>query len=307
MLSCTISSDSHKKTRRVYCRHMFKRLLFIFALTAILPLQALAATVSVDPNLSTVSSEKTEVKADGIDSVRISVTLKNTNFVAVEGVPVSLSSSRGALDDISPDETTTSISGRASFTVKSLKNGTVTFTPSYNGVVLNKPVTITFKDGLNLALPVGSLIKIPDDNNVDTLSDTAVYYYASNGKRYVFANDKVFFTWYPDFSSVQIITLEQMSLIPIGGNVTYKPGYKMVKFQTDNKTYLPTKGGTLRWVMSEQVARQWFGDNWNTHVDDISEAFFTNYRMGEAIGNALDVSPEGIRAQATSIDKDLGF
>ncbi|MFO0764720.1 MAG: Ig-like domain-containing protein [Patescibacteria group bacterium] len=286
---------------------MLKRLLFVFTLTAALPLQTLAATIPVDPNLSSVSTDKTEVKADGIDSAKISVTLKNTNFGSVEGAVVTLTSSRGAMDDISPDETTTSLSGRASFYVKSLKNGTATFTPSYNGTTLNKPITITFKNGLDLALPVGSLIKIPDDNNATTLSDTAVYYYASNGKRYVFTNEKTFFSWYPDFSSVQTITLEQMSLIPIGGNVTYKPGSRLVKFQTDTKTYLPTKGGVLRWVMTEQVARQWFGADWNTKVDDISEAFFVNYQMGEPIGNALDLSPEGIRAQVTTIDKDLGF
>lgn len=286
---------------------MFKHPIVAVVIALSLPLQVLAATAPVNLGLSTVSVDKTEVRADGMDSARISVTLKNDNFIAVDGAVVSLDSSRGGLDDTSPDETTTSISGRATFTVKSLKNGQATFTPVYNGVSLGKSVTVTFKDGLNLALPVGSLVKIPDDNNVDSLSDTAVYYYASNGKRYVFPNDKVFFTWYPDFSSVQTITLEQMSLIPIGGNVTYRPGSKLVKFQTDTKTYLPTKGGTLRWVMSEQVAQQWFGADWNTKVDDISEAFFTNYSIGTSVGNALDVSPEGIRAQVNSIDRDLGF
>ena len=284
-----------------------KRMTFALLSLIVMPLYVQAATIPVDPNLSTSGSDKLEVKADGIDSARISINLKNTNFGSVEGAVVSLASSRGPIDDISPEETTTSLSGRASFTVKSLKNGTSVFTPSYNGTVFNKPVTIIFKDGLNLALSVGSLIKIPDDNNVNTLSDTAVYYYASNGKRYVFANEKVFFSWYPSFSDVQTITLEQMSLIPIGGNVTYRPGSKLVKFQTDVKTYLPTKGGVLRWVTSEQVARQWFGENWNTHVDDISEAFFVNYRMGEPIAHELDVSPEGLRAQVTTIDKDLGF
>ena len=287
--------------------YMMKRMTFALLSLIVMPLYVQAATIPVDPNLSTSGSDKLEVKADGIDSARISINLKNTNFGSVEGAVVSLASSRGPIDDISPEETTTSLSGRASFTVKSLKNGTSVFTPSYNGTVFNKPVTIIFKDGLNLALSVGSLIKIPDDNNVNTLSDTAVYYYASNGKRYVFANEKVFFSWYPSFSDVQTITLEQMSLIPIGGNVTYRPGSKLVKFQTDVKTYLPTKGGVLRWVTSEQVARQWFGENWNTHVDDISEAFFVNYRMGEPIAHELDVSPEGLRAQVTTIDKDLGF
>jgi|JI8StandDraft_1071087.scaffolds.fasta_scaffold00040_23 hypothetical protein len=286
---------------------MLKYSLFAALVAFGLPLQTLAAAVPINDGLSSVTVDKTEVKADSMDSARISVTLKNNNFVGVDGAVVTLTSSRGGLDDISPDETTTSLSGRATFTVKSLKNGVATFTPSYNGTALSKSVNVTFKDGLTLALPVGSLVKIPDDNNVATLSDTAVYYYASNGKRFVFPNDKVFFTWYPDFSSVQTITLEQMSMIPIGGNVTYRPGSKLVKFQTDTKTYLPTKGGVLRWVTSEQIARQWFGANWNANVDDISEAFFSNYSIGAAVNNALDVSPEGSGAQVNSIDRDLGF
>ena len=37
---------------------------------------------------------------------------------------------------------------------------------------------------------------------------SAVYYIGSDGKRYVFTNDKAYFTWYSDFSSVTTIALE---------------------------------------------------------------------------------------------------
>ncbi|USN52307.1 MAG: Ig-like domain-containing protein [Candidatus Nomurabacteria bacterium] len=103
---------------------MMKRMTLAWLTAFVLPLSVQAATIPVDPNLSTSGADKLEVKADGIDSARISINLKNTNFGSVEGAVVSLTSSRGPIDDISPEETTTSLSGRASFTVKSLKNGT---------------------------------------------------------------------------------------------------------------------------------------------------------------------------------------
>jgi hypothetical protein len=134
-----------------------------------------------------------------------------------------------------------------------------------------------------------------------------VYYYAVNGKRYVFPNEKVFFSWYPDFSQVKVIPNDQMSLIPIGANITYHPGTRMVKFQTDPKTYVVTKGGTLRWVKTEAVARGLFGDRWNQYIDDISESFYVNYRIGTPLDSALDAPLDLIRTSVRSIDQDRGL
>jgi len=218
-----------------------------------------------------------------------------------------LQSSRGLQDEISPETAKTSITGRASFTVKTLKNGSATFTPSINSEAFSKSVTVTFADGLLLSLNVGDLIKIPDDGDESTQPDSAVYYYASNGKRYVFPNEKVYFSWYPDFATVKAIPLDQMSQIPIGGNITYRPGSKLVKFQTDTKTYLPTKGGVLRWVQTESVANTYFGSNWNQQVDDISEAFYINYKFGEAVANPIDLSLDIVRTSVSSINVHLGL
>jgi hypothetical protein len=150
-------------------------------------------------------------------------------------------------------------------------------------------------------------LKIPDDGDASTQPDSAVYYYGSNGKRYVFPNEKVYFSWYPNFMSVKQIPIDQMSLIPIGGNITYRPGSKLVKFQTDTKTYLPTKGGVLRWVQTEEVARTYFGDQWNKSVDDISEAFYVNYKFGDPVGSPLDLSLEIVRSSVNSINTHLGL
>lgn len=267
----------------------------------------IASAASVDPVNSRVVVDKTSLHADGIDNAQIVVTVKDTNLLALPDASVSVVSSRGVMDEIKTESPTTDSLGKAYFRVTSLKDGTSTFIVTANGVTLQKSVTIAFSQGLSFPLKDGDLIKIPDDNNASTLSDTAVYYYAKNGKRYVFPNEKVYYTWYPDFSKVQIIPIDQMSLIPIGGNVTYHPGTKMVKFQTDTKTYMVTKGGVLRWAMTEDVARGWFGAAWNQQVDDISEAFYVNYKFGEPVASALDLALPVIRGTVSTIDDDKGL
>jgi hypothetical protein len=109
---------------------------------------------------------------------------------------------------------------------------------------------------------------------------SVVYYCGKDGKRYVFVNDKAFFTWYDDFSSVVIISDTDLAKIPLGGNITYRPGKRMIKVQSDPRVYVISRGGLLRWVSSEAIALQLYGPNWATMIDDVSDAFFVNYTMG---------------------------
>src|SRR6266576_2699138 len=71
----------------------------------------------------------------------------------------------------------------------------------------------------------------------------AVYYCGADMKRYVFTNDKNYWTWYPDFSGVMNISDSDLASVQIGGNVTYRPGVKMVKIQSDPKVYALSHGG----------------------------------------------------------------
>jgi len=121
----------------------------------------------------------------------------------------------------------------------------------------------------------GSLIKAP--------SNPAVYYCGRDAKRYVFPNQLVFFSWFDDFSSVVTISAEELAMIPLGGNVTYRPGKRMIKIQSDPKTYAIARGGILRWVSSEAVAQALYGPNWNQFIDDVNVAFFLNYTIGDPI------------------------
>lgn len=133
----------------------------------------------------------------------------------------------------------------------------------------------------------------------------AVYYRGTDGKRHAFPNSRVFFTWYADFSTVQDVSAEEMSASALGKNVTYKPGSKLVKFTTLNNVYAVAKGGTLRWVKSEEVAAALYGADWNKKVDDISDVFYLDYKFGADIDTAQDYSPSSEAASTPTIEQNF--
>ncbi|MBU1348916.1 hypothetical protein KJ781_02510 [Patescibacteria group bacterium] len=132
------------------------------------------------------------------------------------------------------------------------------------------------------AVSVGDLIKA---------SGPAVYYYAQDGKRYVFPNEKTYFSWYTDFASVKTISDAELAAITIGGNVTVRPGTKLIKIQTDPKTYAVTRCGSIHWIESETIAKSLYGDAWATRIIDVPDAFFVNYTVGSSVSTA--VHPDG--------------
>jgi len=157
-------------------------------------------------------------------------------------------------------------------------------------------------------LDTGSLIKLPDDQDPNTQIDSTVYYYALDGQRYVFSNEKCFFTWYMDYSELQIVNAVTLAEIPLGGNITYKPGVKLIKFPSDPKVYAVARGGTLRWVMTDQLARLLYGNDWYVNdLDDVSEAFYQNYVIGEDIDQEGDYFPYYERYNTNTIATDLGL
>lgn len=135
-------------------------------------------------------------------------------------------------------------------------------------------------------------------------SGDTVYYLGSNGKRFVFPNSKTYFTWYKDFSTVKQIPDGLLATIQLGGNVTYRPGIKMVKITTDPKVYAVDQGGFLRHVGSEQLAETLFGLAWKSRIDDVPDSFFVNYRVGTQIQTASDYNPANVSTLTTTISQD---
>lgn len=150
----------------------------------------------------------------------------------------------------------------------------------------------------------------PDPTNgrlIKGAVNTTVYYLGPDNKRYVFPTDKTYLSWFKTFKYVKQITDEELIKYPLGGNVTYRPGVRLLKIDTDPKVYAVARAETLRWIESEEVAKQLYGDDWRSQVDDLPDAFFTNYKFGMDIKSASDFSVKDELTTITTIDQDKGL
>ncbi len=162
--------------------------------------------------------------------------------------------------------------------MNSIKNAVSKFVLA---VFLIAPIFATLPISSAQAAPLNSLIKG---------SSEAVYWLASNGQRYVFPNARTFYTWFPNFNNVITVSDTELAGIPLGGNVTYRPGAKLIKIESDPNTYAVSRNGILHWVTSEYLASQLYGMNWASQVQDVPVVFFTNYTVGTPIYNVGDVN-----------------
>lgn len=154
----------------------------------------------------------------------------------------------------------------------------------------------------------GDLIKLACDAD-SGINDPcrAVYYLGNDGKRYVFPNEKTYKTWYDDFSTVKVVGAEELASYQIGGNVTYRPGVKLVKIQTDAKVYAVAGNGTLRWVSTGVIAEGLYGASWSSQIDDIPDAFFVNYTVGSDLNVISDYSVDDMKSASPDINTDKGL
>lgn len=152
----------------------------------------------------------------------------------------------------------------------------------------------------------GNLVKLEcPENAAADHPCKAVYYYGADGKRHAFPNEKVYFTWFADFGSVTSVSAAALGGMPLGKNVTYRPGVRMVKFTTLDKVYAVGSGGVLRWVTSEDVARSLYGNDWNAKIDDIPDTFYANYSFGTDIALAAEYGAAAELDGAKTIDDSL--
>ena len=124
----------------------------------------------------------------------------------------------------------------------------------------------------HLPMPPNSLVKIA--------TDSAVYYVAMDGMRHAFPNSKTYFSWFCSFDGITTVSASDLASIQLSKNIVYRPGSRLVKFQTSPTVYFVTQTGLLRAIPSEAYARANFGALWMKQVDDISDAFFLDYVIG---------------------------
>jgi hypothetical protein len=129
----------------------------------------------------------------------------------------------------------------------------------------------------------GSLIKLADDWNNATDADKTIYLLDADNVRHVIPNEKVFESWGLSYNDVTIVGDGTLTGIPMGKNVYVRPGTYLVKIQLSPEVYAVEPGGVLRWIQTEKLARQLYGDNWNQRVIDVPEVLFTQYTFAGAM------------------------
>ena len=112
---------------------------------------------------------------------------------------------------------------------------------------------------------------------------TTVYYYGSDGQRYSFPNEKTYFSWYKDFSSVVTISDAELANITLAGNIAYRTGSRWIKIVSDAKVYAVSRDGAVHWIENEATATGLAGSAWNTHIDDVPDVFFVDYTVGDSL------------------------
>ena len=118
-------------------------------------------------------------------------------------------------------------------------------------------------------------------------ANSAVYYFGSDGKRHAFPHERIFLTWFDDFSGVRVVTDELIASIPLGKNMTVRPGTKLIKLQTDPKVYIVGTGAKLHWVKTSELVEGLYGENWEDRLIDVSDALFVDYKRSTDIGDLL--------------------
>ena len=205
---------------------------------------------------------------------------------------------------------TPNAAGTYSFQIKALDvNGTYDL-QNYVWVV-NTQTSQTSELALRLSnlsrigVAIHSLVKSPDDGNNTTQYDSAVYYIGTDGRRHAFPNARVYASWYVGFSSVQVLNTSDLASIPLGKNVTYKPGVRLVKFLSDPTVYAVDTNRVLRWVNNETTVRALYGSNWNQQVDDISDVFYNDYSIGSQIQSTNDYNSSTAQNSVQSVSDVL--
>lgn len=175
-----------------------------------------------------------------------------------------------------------------------------------------------------------SIEDVPKGSIISGEEGTYLYWYANDGKRYVIVNQATYLSWFPQGSRkhfIRKISNQVLASIPIGGNVTYKPGVKILKVQNGesrmsvslpkdrmpnipvssfkkseqdgqwfhiitggDRLYVVARGGIAR-ECSPEILEQIYGKGWMDLVEEIPSAFFTNYCIGDVVLSTKDYSP----------------
>ena len=157
---------------------------------------------------------------------------------------------------------------------------------------------------------------LPPSGTLVKGSRNSVYFLSEDGKRYFFPTSFVLASWYnePSLATLaengpvvcpQVVQLsdELLSSIPLGGNVTLRPGTTLTGLSYDPSVqYFVTRGAVLREM---RVPRR-FEATCPVRVDDFHptiDSHFVNYTLGTPVTDYAEY--DSCREAATTLEEEL--
>jgi len=145
-----------------------------------------------------------------------------------------------------------------------------------------------------------------------------VYYMGSDGKRYVFPTTMILDSWYGPYdadgiplsdgsvcNSVYQLPDAEVASVPIGGNVTFRPGVFVTGIMTDPARYVVSKGGVLRKLVPPSLQDQIYPGTAALRLRRSPDAFFVNFLMGAVLTDSSEYDP--VVEFATTLEQNLGL
>jgi len=139
-------------------------------------------------------------------------------------------------------------------------------------------------------LPLATYASSPTGFLIKSAHSSAVYF-AYNDKRFVFPNEQIYKSWYPNFDNVIEVADQDIADLPLGGNVTYRPG-SLIKIESDPRVFVISHTGLIHWLTTETVARENYGDDWSTRIFDIPVTSFLDYDEDEPIQEGEEINSD---------------
>lgn len=164
----------------------------------------------------------------------------------------------------------------------------------------------------------GMLIKGDGLSNPGSCCNGRVYYYASNGKRYVFPLVAHLVSWFGQLDSDGVPIMDPavcgqvvqvtdwfLASIPIGGLVTYRPGTFVTGIIEDPKRYVISRGGVLHRLAPESLGETIYPGSYNKRIRLEPDNFFVNYKIGMDVSAAKPYDPA--KELQVTLEQDLGL
>ncbi|MEK7473125.1 MAG: hypothetical protein AAB668_00120 [Patescibacteria group bacterium] len=159
--------------------------------------------------------------------------------------------------------------------------------------------------GALFTLPVAAHAAELEPGQFIRSTDGTVYWFAENERRYVFPDGATLQSWLGGtpgmLNDAPDADLEQY---PVGGPMTMRPGTRLVRFDSDPTTYVVTRGAVLR-AVSDALAAAFYGNDWQLHVDTLSVALYSNYRVGTPLEFTSDFDRGNETASVPTPERDL--